>query len=106
LKHPLDVANQWRTYAETQPLRFFDRDLFTHLVHSVAHVSRWINAHPSDVVLVPNATTGVNAVLQSLAKSSDYPFCGAAADDDGNTPVILLLDLEYGATKVCMHCLV
>jgi hypothetical protein len=93
----LAVANGWRTYAETQPLRFFDRELFSHLVLSVVHVARWINAQPSDVVLVPNATTGVNAVLQSLAKNPDR------RTRDGHPPrPILVLDLEYGATKV--HC--
>eukprot|EP00729_Bicosta_minor_P024392 gene24392-17340_t len=54
-------------YAEMQPLRFFDRVLLPHLTHSLRVMADFVNADPSDVVLVQNATAGMNAVLQSMA---------------------------------------
>lgn len=34
LKSGQDLAHRWRHYSEIQPLRFYDRDLLPHLVHS------------------------------------------------------------------------
>ena len=45
-------------YAESQPLRYFDRTLFPHAVHSIRCLAKLANAPATDVVIVPNATTG------------------------------------------------
>ena len=81
-------GDEWRRFCETQPLRFYDRVLLPHLVHSHRALGKFINCEPVDVVLVPNATTALNAVMRSLVQGSD---------DN-----ILMLDVGYGAIKkVC-----
>ena len=40
-------ASAWRTYGETQPLRFFDRDLLPHLAHSCYTMAQFVGANPS-----------------------------------------------------------
>jgi len=61
---------------QTQPLRFIDRELFPYLVKVTKLFAAHIDADPRDVVLVPNATTALNSVLQSvpLAKGEVVVF--------------------------------
>lgn len=63
------VAAAWRAHAEEQPLRFIDRELFAHLVESTRVVADWIGASPRELVLLPNATAGLNAVVASVVGS-------------------------------------
>ena len=66
LKEALEAAQKWQCYTEKQPLRFLDRELLPHLVHVTRRVAKFVGADRRDVVLVPNATTGTNAVVRSL----------------------------------------
>ena len=79
------LAHEWREYAEEQPLRFFDRVLFPHLVLSYRALAGFVNACPEDIVIVPNATTGLNCVLQSIPLRSG----------DG----VLFFNTGYGSVK-------
>jgi len=64
---PVLAAQQaWRDRIEAEPVRFFARDLEPALDRARAAVSTFIGADPADVVFVPNATAGFNAVLRSL----------------------------------------
>src|SRR5207237_6526494 len=82
-----------RDEMERQPARFMLRELngeqpapwrsASRLREAVAHVAPFVGAHPDDLVLVSNVTTGLNAVLQSVPLD---------ADDE-----ILITDLAYGA---------
>ena len=83
-----DQAAEWRKYAEVQPLRYFDRDLLPHLAHSVRMLADFINADPEDVVLLPNATSGLNIVLR-----------GAIAQLDSTNDRVVLYDTAYGSVK-------
>jgi len=60
------AQDKWRRHAERQPLEFIDRQLFPHLVKITREFAEFVNCKPTDVVLVPNATTGLNAVLRSV----------------------------------------
>jgi isopenicillin-N epimerase len=82
-------ANQWREYCELQPLRFFDRDLLPHLAHSCYTLARFINARPTDVALLPNATTGLNTVMRGVLENGDTTL----------TRRIFLFETAYGAVK-------
>jgi selenocysteine lyase/cysteine desulfurase len=82
-----DRAEQWRRYLEEQPLRFFDRDLLPHLVYGARRLAEFTNAEREGLALLPNVTTGLNAVLSGYAR--EYKT-------DAN---ILLWDVSYGSVK-------
>jgi isopenicillin-N epimerase len=60
------AQQQWRDRMERQPLQFLGVDLEDLLAQARAEVGAFVGAHPDDLAFVPNATTGVNAVLRSL----------------------------------------
>lgn len=62
----LAVQQEWRERMERQPVLFLDRDLPGLLDEARERVSAFLGADPAGLVFVPNATTGVNAVLRSL----------------------------------------
>ena len=65
-KFGLAAAAAWRAHAERQPLKFIDRELFAHLVESTRVVADWMGACPTELVLTPNATAGLNAAVASI----------------------------------------
>ena len=89
----MDVAAAWRQHAERQPLRFIDRELFAHLVESHRSVAKWIGADsPEQLVLVSNATAGLNVVIASVVRKT---LC---AEDE-----VLLLDVGYGSVRTMVE---
>jgi len=82
-------SEQWRRYLEEQPLRYFDRELLPHLAHSTRRLAVFIKA-PSkrNVALLPNVTSGINAVLAGHARES-----GTAS------ALCILWDTSYGSVK-------
>lgn len=69
IKEALHASQSWQVYCERQPLRFLDRELLPHLVYVTRRLAKFVDADPSDVVLIPNATTGINSVVRSLVKT-------------------------------------
>lgn len=67
----LAVQQQLRTQLEREPVRFFMREYEGLIDQARSHLCQFIHADPADVVFVPNATTGVNTVLNSLAGTID-----------------------------------
>lgn len=65
----LDVQQQLRQRLERQPLQFFGRDFEALLDQARDRLAEFVGADSQDLVFVPNATTGVNAVLRSLTFS-------------------------------------
>lgn len=63
----LEAQSTWRARLEREPVRFLARDLQGHLDDARAALANFLAAAPRDLVFVPNATSGVNAVLRSLA---------------------------------------
>lgn len=80
-------AEKWRRYLEEQPLRFHDRDLLPHLAHSARCLADFVKAPASAVSLVPNVTTGLNAVLSGHARAH------------GETAHCIMWDTSYGSAK-------
>jgi isopenicillin-N epimerase len=65
---PILAAQQrWRDRLERQPVRFFARELEPLLDEARTALADFIGAPAADLVFVPNATAGVNAVLRSLS---------------------------------------
>ncbi len=58
--------DRWRQRMEAQPTRFFFLELPGALREAAAVLARFLNVDAGDVAFVPNATTGANAVLQSM----------------------------------------
>ena len=66
LARAFEAASRWRRHAELQPLRFIDRELFPYLVKVTKLMAAHVRADPRDLVLLPNATSALNAVIQSV----------------------------------------
>jgi isopenicillin-N epimerase len=62
----LAVQRDLRDRLEAEPVRFLSGDLPGLLDDARVAVGAFLNADPAGVAFVPNATTGVNAVVQSL----------------------------------------
>lgn len=67
-------------YMESQILRFYDRELLPLLVFVIRELSRFLGAKAKQVVLVQNATFGLNSAIRHLIKPKD---------------VVAYLDSEY-----------
>ncbi|MCB9897026.1 MAG: aminotransferase class V-fold PLP-dependent enzyme [Planctomycetes bacterium] len=65
-KAVLAVQDGYRTRLEREPIRFMVRELEGLLDAARTELAAFVGARPDDLVFVPNATTGVNAVLRSL----------------------------------------
>ena len=70
---------------ETQPVKFFVRDLAELASHARESLADFVGAKAEDLALIPNATTAINAVLRSMSLS--------AGDE------ILLTNHSYNACK-------
>ena len=91
----LAVQQQLRTQLEQEPVRFFMREFEGLLDQARSHLCHFIHADTTDVVFVPNATTGVNTVLNSLAVTGNL---------DQNSE-LLTTDHEYNACRNALEYL-
>ena len=51
LKCGNSLASKWKDYSETQPLRYFDRDLLPHLAYSIRMLADFCQGHRSAITL-------------------------------------------------------
>lgn len=87
---PVRRAQQrFREQLERQPLRFFMREFEALLDASRRSLAAFVGGQADELVFIPNATTGVNAVLRSLSFNSgdellttnqEYNACRNALD--------------------------
>ena len=84
-KAVLAAQDALRLRIEGQPARFLLRELRPALRHAADEIGSFLGASGDDLVFVENATTGINAVLQS------FPL--EAADE------MLISDQPYGAIQ-------
>ncbi|RLN93263.1 hypothetical protein BBJ28_00008644 [Nothophytophthora sp. Chile5] len=86
-----ETAAAWRSLADAQPLRFHDRELFPLIVQAIKALAKFIGvSHPEQLVLLPNATSGLHAVLASVL---------AAESKALDQPTVLLFSTRYGAVR-------
>ena len=62
----LEAQSELRAELEREPVRFLGREIEDRLDGVRAELGAFLGAADEDLAFVPNATTGVNAVLQSL----------------------------------------
>jgi isopenicillin-N epimerase len=60
------AQDEWRRKMEAQPTRFFARILPDALRETASVLAKALSVKADEVVFVPNATTGCNAVLRSM----------------------------------------
>lgn len=89
LKHGMAVKRRYEDLMEAQPLAFVDRTLLPLLVYSTRKLAKFIGSKPSDVVLVANATFGLNAAINAALR---HP-----------TDFVAYLDTEYGSVWKMMR---
>lgn len=63
----LEAQQRLRQQMESEPLRFFVREFEELLDAARSSLAEFVGAEASELAFVPNATTGVNAVLRSLS---------------------------------------
>jgi isopenicillin-N epimerase len=81
----LDAQRRIREQMEREPVRFLTREAPSLLAGARQVLAEFVGASPDDLAFVPNATTGLNAVLRSLP---------LAAGDE-----LLVTDHEYNASR-------
>jgi isopenicillin-N epimerase len=81
----LEYQQSLRLELERQPLQFLAREIEPRLDAARSSLAQFLQADPHNLVFVPNATTGINAVLRS------YPF------QPGD--VVLTTNQEYNACR-------
>lgn len=84
-KVAMKASQRWAEYAETQPLRFIDRELFPLMCYSLRRIAAWLNVSPTAVALIPNATYGLTSIIESFSLT---------AEDS-----VYMLDIGYGSVK-------
>jgi len=63
----LERQGELRQRMEADAVRFFGRELERLLDDARAQLAAFIGAAPDEIAFVPNATSGINAVLRSLS---------------------------------------
>ncbi|WP_448573915.1 aminotransferase class V-fold PLP-dependent enzyme [Trichothermofontia sp.] len=88
----LHAQQALRSRIEQQPVQFFARDLEPLLDAARDSLAQFVGAAPTDLVFVPNATTGINTVLRSLCDPA-HPDRLRPGDE------LLTTDHEYNASR-------
>ena len=65
-KPTLEYMHKWECFAESQPLRFYDRLIMPLLVDLIRSFAKVLNCRPQELTLVDNCTFAFNSVINSI----------------------------------------
>lgn len=82
----LDEQRSWRDRMESNPVRFFARELAPALGQAREELALLVRAQPETLAFVPNVTTGIATVLAAITLD---------ADDE-----VVITDHAYGAVRI------
>ncbi len=102
----LEYQQFLRLELERQPLQFMAREIEPRLDAARSSLAQFLQADPNNLVFVPNATTGINAVLRSypfqpgdavLTTNQEYNACRNALDfvAEQSGIEIIVVDIPY-----------
>jgi isopenicillin-N epimerase len=115
----LEAQARYRERLESGPVQFLLRDLPDLLDAARAELGAFVGADPSDLVFVPNATTGVSTVLRSielaegdelLTTNHEYNACRNALDfvagRSGARVVVVQVPFPVGSPEEILEAIV
>ncbi|CAF4905305.1 unnamed protein product [Rotaria sp. Silwood1] len=88
-KYVHDKLREYQLKAEHNPDRWFRLDLQIEMENLRKKLSKYINCDPDDLVILENASAGVNSILKSLKFQSNE--------------TILYYDIAYGMVKLTLQ---
>ena len=59
------ASRLWSDHAESQPLRFIDRELLPLQVAAIRAMAGLVNCQPTNLAIIPNATYGLNVAISA-----------------------------------------
>jgi isopenicillin-N epimerase len=86
LKFAVNGSHQLTLYAESQPVRYIDRELFPLMVYSIRSLAKFLKVSSNQIVLVPNVTYALNTIIRT----------NSFIERDS---VVFVLDIGYGSVK-------
>lgn len=99
----LAAQQEWRARLERRPCRFMTGELDPGLDASRRALAALLGADPQDLVFIPNATTGVNTVLQSLQFAAGDELLTTNHAYDSCRNALDLVARRSGASVVVAH---
>ena len=91
------IQHRWLLHAESQPLRFIDRQLLPLLAHATRLLAHSLHTQPTQLVLGHNVTTLLTAVVRSMSAAAATSVTGKLRL--GRSWSVVRLSLAYGAVK-------
>jgi isopenicillin-N epimerase len=85
----LEEQQSWRDRMESNPVRFFVREMPTALAAARGEIAAFLGAAEGSLAFVPNATTGASTVLAVFPLERD--------------DAVLVTDHSYGAVRIAAH---
>ena len=99
----LEAQRAWRDRLEAEPVRFFDRELEPLLDALRVDLGDFLHADPDGIAFVPNATTGVSTVLNSLKFNPGDELLAGDHEYNATLNALRLAAERDGAKVVICH---
>jgi isopenicillin-N epimerase len=96
----LEKQQELRHLLESEPLRFMEDQLESLLDAAREALANFVGAFPSELVFVPNATTGINTVLRSLSFQPGDELLTTNQEYNASRNALNFVAAQSGATVI------